>query len=75
MGSHVCPIFETNKHQSITYDTSMNSPGFGLSCDMEIISKHIFYQVHFFQAVFQEDKTSSEEKDYITLLRSVSAFK
>ena len=49
----------------MTYDTSMNSPGFGLFCDM----KFSFYQKFiFFQAVFQEDKTSSEEKDYIILL-------
>ena len=53
----------------MTYDTSMNSTGFGLSFDMEIISEHIFCQ-----AVFQEAKKSSEEKDYMTLLRSVSAF-
>ena len=74
-GSYVCPIFDADKHQGMTYDTSMNSTGFGLSFDMEIISEHIFCQKFiFFQAVFQEAKKSSEEKDYMTLLRSVSAF-
>ena len=37
-GSYVCPIFYANKHQGMTYDTSMNSPGFGISFDMKIIS-------------------------------------
>ena len=56
-------------------DTSMNSPGFGLSFDMKIISEHIFCQKFiFFQAVFQESKKRFEEKYYTTLLRSVSAF-